>query len=94
MILDFYLIKQGRQVCKTLLLSKVEINVLKMIKDMKFRPFERSGHIDYKNQVIAYLTKRSMPVTIFSRKCYFQGLMTMKFLSVLFVKVVEFSHSR
>ena len=56
-----------------------------MIKDMKFRPFERAGHKDYKNQVIAYLTKRSMPVTIFSRKCYFQMLMTLKFLSVLFV---------
>ena len=58
-----------------------------MIKDMKFRPFERARQIDYKNQVIAYLTKRSMPVTIFSGKCYFQGLTTLKLLSVLFVKV-------
>ena len=94
MILDFYLIKQGWQVSKTLLLIKVKLNILKMIKDMKFRPFKRAGHIEHKNQVIAYLTKRSMPVTIFSRKCYFEGLTTLKFLGVLFIKVVEFAHSR
>ena len=59
-----------------------------MIKQMKFRPFKA---IEHDNQVIAYLTKRSIPsFKHFSPKCDSEGITNLKFLGALFVKVVTF----